>query len=219
MAKKERPQEDNTDNKTFIQEVDDALHQERLLAFWQRYRAVIIGAVILLFAAVAGKELYTNHTHDTAQQAVDAYITAMEDEDPAALAEIMDEKGPFSALAAIQVARLAREKGDTATAVAAYKAMTDNKNNPPTVRDMGRYYAALLLLDTNPAAAEAHLTPLTGAENNPFRLMALELMGHVLIEKGEPAAAIPFFEEVVADGAAPAALRSRADAALAKLTK
>lgn len=214
MAKKSAPapQED----KSFIAEVDAALHEERLHTFWKTYKVFIIGSIIALFALVAGKQAYISHQNSTAQAAADAYLAAKTAQNMPALTALAGSKSPYATLAALDAAQWQCENANLDAAVALYNTIINNPKNPEYIKDLGRYNAALTLLNTNPTAAEAYLTPITGGKG-PFRLSALELEAQILISKGEKATAETYYQEIVTNPTAPQSLRERAQQALAAL--
>lgn len=214
LAKKPAPAP--TENKTFISEVDDALREERLATFWARYKMLIIGAVIALFAFVAGKDLYTAHQHNKTQDFANIYAAAEQAEDLAALEDIAASNSPFAPLAAHRAAQISLDKGDTAAAVAQWDNMAANTAVPTFAQDLARFNAANILLTSAPEQAEKRLAPLLTA-NNPFRLSALELQAQILVARGEKASAAAFYEEIAGIASAPQTLRQRAQQALANL--
>lgn len=216
MAKKPTSPLPEDDNKTFITEVDDALREERLKHIWDSYKTVIIGGVILLFAVVAGKEILAAQRYSAAQEAANAYADAQAEENNDALAAISTSKSPFAPLAALDLADAARDAGDIPAAAAHYTSIAENKKLPVEIRDLGRYYAALVQLESDMTAAGEHLSKLTGG-NSPYRLSALELQARLFMAKGERATAATFYEEIAATVDAPSSLRQRAQQALANL--
>lgn len=216
MAKKQQPVAPTPENKTFINEVDDALREERLAAFWAKYKLFIIGGVVALFAFVAGKDLYASHQHKTAQAFANSYADAERAKDLTALTDIANSGSPFAPLAANNAAQLQLNAGNTAAAVALWDDVAANKNVLTFAQDLARFNAAGALLGSDTAAAEARLVPLL-VEGNAFRLSALELQARILMNRDEKASAAAFYEEIAGTATAPRSLKQRAEQALATL--
>ena len=111
----------------FLREVDEAMHQERLLAIWHRSKWFILAAVIGLVLAVAGLELAGDSgepqwLRDIAR--LNAALALMDQDAPAAKAQLEllaqsnydDMHGPAYAPALELLALLSQQAGDVAAA-------------------------------------------------------------------------------------------------------
>lgn len=216
MAKQSNQSNAPEEHKTFVQEVDSALREEKLRAVWQTYKTVIIGGVLLLFAGVAGKEWYGQYAYQQNQKDVNAYVDAAKVDTVEAYKSIVESESAYAPVAAIEAAKIALNEGRVTEAVALYNTIIESKGAPQFMKDLSHYYAALALMDNDITTAEKHAAVLTGGKS-VFQLSGMELQAQIYIQKGEKATAANFLERIMLDAAAPASLKQRAQQTLANL--
>lgn len=205
-----------------FRELEDEVRRDRALETWKKYQAWIIAAAVLIVFAAAGWRGYGAYREQQAQQSGARFQEAIEaaradkTEDANALLQGIETDGTagYRILArfrdAAVLATLDRDKG-----VAAYDALIGDAALAPALRDVARLRAGLLLADSlGREALQARLEPLL-APGNVFGPNARELLGLAALKAGDYEAAGRFFDEIVADRTAPAALRQRVDIYLA----
>src|SRR3546814_595324 len=153
-----------------MREVDEAVRQDQLLTFWQRFGRWIVAAVIIGLAAFAGW-LYWQHYTKTQSQAVSeemdkAISTAIGGGAPDAkeLDKLTQASQPgFRASALLVKAGTAARKGDSKVAIAAYKAMADDASLDRPYRDLALIRQPTLEFETLPPQPVVdQLKPLAG---------------------------------------------------------
>lgn len=206
-----------TDTTTaFLREVDEALHQERLLAVWHRSKWFILAAVVALVLAVAGREawdawsLHKARTHAAQWFAFTELKTDAEREKM--LPEILDEtRGGTRALALYAKANMQHEANAKAEA---YLELANDASEPQWLRDVARLNAALALMGSDAAAAKAQLEMLaqTNYEEiaSPAYGPALELLALLSQQAGDVTAARGYTLKLLQVPNLPADMRQRA---------
>lgn len=199
-----------------FQEVDDAVRQDDLKAWWARWGTYVVAAAVLAVVAVAGLVGWRQYDTSRLAAAGAAYSAAIAKIGPdtkAARAELeqqaADAPQPYRSLAALadaqlldtpeqQVAaliavapKLTPELSDLALAIAGYKSV-----------DLGK-------LDSMAGQFEA----MTGPER-PFRVSARELQALALVKKGDIKGARTIWEEIGKSTDAPPGAPQRAAAML-----
>lgn len=200
----------------FLREVDEAMHQERLLAIWHRSKWFILAAVIGLVLAVAGREawqawsLHKDRTHAAQWFAYTELKTDAEREK--ALPELLDDThGGTRALALYAKANMQHEARARADV---FLELAGDTGEPQWLRDIARLNAALALMDQDAASAKAQLELLaqTTYEDvpGPAYAPALELLALLSQQAGDVAAAKGYTLKLLQVPGLPADLRQRA---------
>ncbi len=156
-----------------LQDVDNMVRQERLLAIWQQYGNYIVGAVVAVIAAVA---LYQGQQawHQASARANTAALLQAADGPQAAtaLAVLATEKnGNTGAIARLLAAATLLEKGDREGAAALYLATRNDARVNKDLRDLATLNWVRLVMDRNdqkPADLLSALSPLMAQEALPF---------------------------------------------------
>jgi hypothetical protein len=200
-----------------FQEVDDAVRQDDIKAWWKRWGALAITAFVVLIVAAAGMIQWRKHQASEAAIAGAAYSAAIAKIGPdlkAARAELQQQARtaaePYRSLAALadtqlldtpeqQIAalielapKLRPEMSDLALAIAGYRSVDPGK------------------LD----AMSGQLEGMT-ALDRPFRLSARELQALALVKKGDLKGARAIWDILSKDTAAPSGIQQRTAAMLA----
>jgi hypothetical protein len=204
-------------SEAFMREVNEAVRQDQLLTFWQRYGRVTLAAIILGLAAFGGW-LYWQHHRKTQSEAVseqmDAVLTtAMGGGTPDAkqldALTSADQPG-YRAAALLTKAGLAARKGDTKGAIAAYAAMAADSSLDQPYRDLALIRQTALEFDTlKPQQIVDRLKPLA-VEGAPWFGSAGEMVALAYMKMGKPDLAGPMFAAMAKDTGVPDSIRSRA---------
>ena len=201
----------------FIREVDEEYRRERVLEIWRRFGALIVGAALLLVAAVGGWRYWQHQEGQRAEAAALRFDEAVQlsrggkgGEAEKAL-EDLAANGPagYRGLARFRLAaELAKDDGDKGAA--AYDALANDSALDSSLRDLARVRAAGLRIEAPGGAAaserglEAFATPA-----NPWRNSAREILGVAALKRGDFDAAGRWFDQIAADREAPSNLRAR----------
>lgn len=199
-----------------FQEIDDAVRQDDLKAWWTRYGTYVVGGVVVLIVAVAalvGWRQYEASRGAAASAAYTASLAKIGKDDAAARTELdLQAKSapePYRTLAALAAAQL---RGTADQDVAALLAVAPNL--PSELSDLAVVMAAFRGLDAGKAdELLARLEPLAGPDR-AFRVSVRELQAMVAARKGDTKTARAAWEEIAKDRAAPPGAQQRAQAML-----
>jgi hypothetical protein len=198
-------------------EVDEEVRREQLKKLWERYNNLIIGAAILVVAAVGAWRGYEYWQARKAAEAGAAFEVAQKLADEGKHTEAEEAFGKLAAQGTSGYRLLARmrqaaELGatDPKAGVAAYDAIA-GEPGPALIRELATIRAAFLLLDTAKLdEMTQRLEPLTQTEG-AFRHTARELLALSAWRNGDAAAARKWAEAAADDPLAPQGVRSRVE--------
>lgn len=205
-------------NDSFIREVNEEIRQEKMKAFSRRFGPILGAIAVLIILATVGWVAWDRWQKAEAGASGDQFISALElasegklDEAQTALQTIeADGHGNYPTLAALRLAGITAEKGDTAAAVQQFDAIAAKTDAPAIVRDMARLRAGLLLVDTGSYEdVSSRVEPLT-ADTNAMRHIAREALALSAYKAGRTADAQNLFEQIGNDSEAPGNVRGRA---------
>ncbi|KKW89390.1 tetratricopeptide repeat protein [Sphingobium chungbukense] len=204
-------------SEAFMREVDEAVRQDQLLTFWQRFGRWIVASVVIGLAVFAGW-LYWQHYTKTQSQAVSEQMdkviaTAVGGGTPDAkeLDTLTQASQPgFRASALLVKAGTAARKGDSKAAIAAYKAMADDGSLDQPYRDLALIRQTTLEYESlAPQQVVDRLKPLA-VEGAPWFGSAGELVAIAYMKMRKPDLAGPLFAAMAKDKNVPQSIRSRA---------
>lgn len=204
-------------SEAFLREVDEAVRQDQLLTFWERYGRWVLGAVVVGLA-LFGAWLYWQHYSKQQSDAVSEDYAKLLDSaagggtpDAKALDTLADASQPgFAAAAQLVKAGVAARKGDGKTAIAAYKAMAADTKLDQPYRDLALVRQTALEFDSMaPQQIVDRLKPLA-VEGAPWFGSAGEMVAIAYMKMRKPDLAGPIFAAMAKDENVPASIRSRA---------
>jgi hypothetical protein len=204
-------------SEVFMREVDEAVRQDQLLTFWQRYGRLLLAAIVLGLAAFGGW-LYWQHHVKTQSEAtseqVDAVLAAAiggGTPDAKTLDALTQADQPgYRAAALLTKAGVASRKGDTKGAVAIYAAMAADSSLDQPYRDLALIRQTALEFDSlKPRQVVDRLKPLA-VEGAPWFGSAGELVALAYVKMGKSDLAGPLFAAMAKDPGVPESIRSRA---------
>lgn len=203
--KPEEQQQDRT-TEAFLREVDEAIHEEKLLNFWRKWRGVMIGFIVLLFLTVGGTEAYLRWTENQQQEAAAKLYQATDE--PQLMNELLQSNvAGIRLLAHVQQAEQHVAAGEIDKAVNLYE--TAALDAPERLQYLLKYYAALATAQDDPSAADSRLAQLD-VSANPFRASALTLQAELLEQQGDRATALTVWEKLLTLENVSASQRERA---------
>lgn len=209
-------------DESFFQEVEEAVRQDRYLAFIRKWGVWIVAALAAVLLGVAGWRFYQSWQASAARTQSEAHIEArklIEGADPAAAAaafEQLSKQGPraYRVMAMMERAEALVARGDLDGARAQFDAAAEAARDP-VMRDTARLRAAYIVAETQDfAALRARLEPIIEA-GGPISYPARELLGVEAWEAGELDLARATLENLQLAFEAPEPVRQRAQLALA----
>lgn len=204
-------------SEAFMREVDDAVRQDQLLGFWQRYGKALVALIVIGLALFAGW-LYWQHDSRTRSEATseqaDALIQTVEGggtADPKQMDALADAgQAGYSATGQLLKAGVAARKGDSKAAIAAYARMAADDGLDRPYRDLALIRQTALEFETlQPQQVVDRLKPLA-VEGAPWFGSAGELTAIAYMKMRKPDLAGPIFAAIAKDEGAPGSIRSRA---------
>ncbi len=189
----------NTESDSFINEVSEEVRKDRLFAYWKKYGPFAIGGIVLILAATA----WFNYKRDAELEAARAtggkFVDIAQGEPTAeAYADLAAELPADSAVIARLHAASALEADDPAAATAAYKEIADDLEADTIYRNAARIAAARIGEGLDLDTRLSLLSPAT-EPGAPFRLLALETRGVLLIVSGDAEAGRADLQAVLDD--------------------
>jgi hypothetical protein len=205
-------------------EVDEEVRREQLKKLWEKYSLYIIGAALLIIAAVGGWRGYQYLEAKKAAEIGDAFNKAIElseqgkhSEAEAAFADIAG-KAPYGyrTLARFRAAGEAASR-DPKAAAKMFDDIAADRSVGPDLQALARLRAAGLLVDSASYAEMKQRLEADTAPGDTFRHSARELLALSAWRANDAAAARQWLDMIALDGDTPPGLRSRAEALQALL--
>jgi len=199
----------------FFREVDEEVRRERAMAFWKRWGGPLIAVALIVVAAVGGwrywEYIETQRAHQASAQLFEAQ-QMIADGNRASGIEMLEElaaegSGNVAMLARFRMAAAQGEQS-AARGAEAFDALADDGSVPRSMRDLAALRAALLRIDSDPAAAAAAMEQIATPEN-AYRHSAREALGLAALRRGDYDAAGRWFDQMAADPETPSGLRNR----------
>ncbi len=210
------------DTDSFVQEVDESLRQDRLVALLKKYGPWLIGAFVVFVLAVLGWQLWRDQQLNAARAEAERFSAALEMvqagnlDGAKAEFERLSNRGPaaYRAMALMQHAAILAEQGDLDGAVAGFDAAAERANDP-IMRQSAQLRAAYIAAETQDFdAMRARLQPIIDADTR-LSYLARELLAVQAWKGGQLDVARDQLENLTLAFDAPEAVRQRAQVALA----
>lgn len=128
-----------------LSEIDGALWQDKVMGFWSKYKAMIIGGILAIIITTAAISFYKNHKSAQEKKMTGALLSIMIDQDrdttslKDALINFADQGQTgnkpnkkddiYQSMARLNAALIALDNGDTQEAHAQYTTLISQKNN------------------------------------------------------------------------------------------
>jgi hypothetical protein len=205
-------------------EVDEEVRREQLKKLWDKYSLFIIGAALLVVAAVGGWRGYQYLEAKKAAEAGNAFNRAIELSEQGKHAEAEAAFADLAAKAPSGYRTLARFRAageaagrDPKAGAKMFDDIAADRSISPDLQALARLRAAGLLVDSaSYAEIKQRLEPET-APGATFRHSARELLALSAWRANDSAAARQWLDMIALDGDTPPGLRSRAEALQALL--
>ncbi len=207
----------DTQNESFLKEVDENLRRDRMRDFAKSYGKWLVAGLVLFLAAVAGWIYWQDHkqrkaagqSEELAAIFTDIGANRLNNAKPRLQALENTDNAIVRASALLTQAAIALEANDRSTALAKYKALSDD-DLPEIYQQLGLVRATALEFDAiKPAEVIARMQPLAKA-GEPWFGAAGELTAMAYLKQGQKQPAARLFAAIAADRSAPETVRSRA---------
>jgi hypothetical protein len=202
----------------FIREVDEELRREQVTTIWRRYGRVMLVAVVVALAALAGFLFWKSHHQGQAGAAGEQLVKALNDIDsgnqPAAQASLKALTGSsydgYSAAARFTEAALLLQKNDAKGAAAAYKAIAADAGVAEPFRQLALIRQTAAEFDTLPPAEVVTRMKPYAVPDSPWYGSAGEMTAIALLRQGRTPEAAAQFAALARNKAVPETIRLRA---------
>ncbi len=203
----------------FIREVDEDLRHQQLVSLWKKYGVYIIGTavgVILFVAVFQGYGKYMESRYAEQALAYGEMLKTLEQGETAKALEQLNALETsavegYQILAAFKKADILLKEGDKMAAVSALDALAASGDVDQVYRDLARFQAATMLIDTATYGdIKARLDPLT-REGNTWQFLALEMLAMSALRNGDSAEAREVLTSLVENLETPATIKLRAE--------
>lgn len=209
------------ENESFFQEVDESLQQDRMLAFAKRWGPWLIGAFLLVLAAIGGWQLWEGYQRNAAREHSVQYEAAQRMaregnlEGAKAEFERLSDVGPqhYRVMARLEHAAILEAEGDLEAALNEFDAAAEAARDP-VMKQSAQMRAAYIAAETQDfAALQARLQPLIDSETR-ISFLARELLAIEAWEAGQNDLARTTLENLTLAFDAPEGVQQRAQVAL-----
>lgn len=204
--KKQLPDEAEKIQQAILErEVEEELQKERLMNFWKKYRAVIVGGIILIIGITAGTEIYRSWLNKTRlaesdkfEQAVLLNYTGDEKQSMELYQQLATSaKTGYKYLAQMRLAQNAFAHNDNTAAVNYLRSIMNDSGAPTELRDVSRLSIVGNQIGIAPAAElQKELQPLLD-QPNAFYSSAVELQAILLLEQKKIAEAADVLNKAI----------------------
>lgn len=199
-------------------EVDEDLRRDRAERLWKAYGRYVIALAVAIVLATGAWAWWTDHQRRQSAAEGERFFGAlasldMDNPGPtiAALDDLRrDAKSGFRVIALLHEAGLKARARDIAGALALYDGIAADSAVAQEFRDAATVLAALVLVESRPAAEiDTRLAKLSAA-GSPWRFSALEISAAAALREGTAQRARDLYARIADDPAAPQGLRARA---------
>ncbi len=202
-----------SNNESFIDEVSEAVRQDRLYAMFRKYGWIAILAVVVIVGGAAWREYSLARDTANARAEGDAILAAMEKTTPEerqAAFDAMPAGRNGAVVAELLAASVDVGAGDLEGAATRLEAIAADPLMPQIYRDLATLKAVMTRgTSMEPTARIAALQPVAVA-GRPFRLLANEQIALAQLDAGDSESAIATLNAIVEDAEVSQSLRDRA---------
>ncbi|MGL4238917.1 tetratricopeptide repeat protein [Tabrizicola sp.] len=195
---------------SFIEEVTEEVRRDRLFRLFRKYGWIGVVAILALVGGTAWTEWSKAREAARAQAFGDALIDAMDQGAPEERREALAAVPADAEQAAIVQLILASDPDeDKAATLAALEKVANDATLPVGYRDLAVLRRVLVGQADLPLADRRTALQGIAAPGRPYRVLAEEQLGYLLIEEGKPDEAIAALTALMQDQEASGPLRAR----------
>ena len=187
-----------------LDEIKEDLHEERIQQLWKNYGSWLVGGVVIILASTAGGVAWQSWSASKQADYASTYAKALSleserIEESIQLLEALSERSTgFSFLAKFHLASQALKAGDRSQAQTHLHGVEKMGHLDPLYRDLAKLMSLYIGLESlDPHEGLKEVDSLT-EEKNPWRYLALELKGLLLMKKKDYALAQATFDSLAA---------------------
>jgi len=199
-----------------FQEVDEAVRQDELKAWWKRWGGWVMAGVVAAVVVVAGLVGWRHYQvteREKASAAYSAAVAQIASDKAAAVAALgkqaADAPEPYRSLATLVLAQLSDSSQKQAAALEALAPRLS-----PELSDLALILAAYRSVDDGKLEGLAGQIEALTAPERPFRVSARELQALAALGKSDVKTARDLWQEILRDPSAPPGEQQRAQAML-----
>lgn len=207
---------------SFIQEVDERVREDKVMAFFKRWGVLLAIVVGVGIAGVAGWQWWKSYQVSTARSQADAYAAAQQLardgnlDDAKTAFENLGNEGPrtYRVMAQMERAAVLEAQGDLQGALAGFDAAAEAASDP-IMKRTAQMRAAYIVAETQDFdAVRARLAPIIEG-GGQIGMLAQELLAVEAWEAGDLTLARQTLDAISLAFDAPESVRQRAQVALA----
>lgn len=194
-----------------MNEIDDDLRNQKLVAFWKENGSWIIGGAVLAVIMTAGMTFWHGYSAEKNTAATQALLSAVVTDDAQKISDFAATTDKnHAAIARFAAAARFLEKGENGKADALYSEIADMSGLDRSWKDLATLLSVRNRFDTGaPPELRAELDKLTG-KKGVWRFSAIEMQALLHAREGDNAKAAALLAEISASANAPVDVRTRA---------
>jgi hypothetical protein len=198
-----------------FREVEEDVRRERIEKLWKAYGNYALGALVLLFAGIAGWQVWERHEAQERARVSDQFVAAQRITNPQTAASAFADIARTAPKGYAELARLSEAgamlvSGQTAPAINLYKQIAKDDNGP--IGAVARLRAAWAMADTASRTELADLVKVLDQPKSPWRQNAQEVLAYADYRAMDRKGAQAKYAILAADPESPDSLRRRAQA-------
>ncbi len=205
-------------NDAFLREVDEELGYDRLMGFIRNYGRLVLIAIGVALAGLAGGMWWQSHQTDVAGQQGEQLTAALKDLSSGNQAAVAAKLKPladtgndgYRASAKLLAASMAQDKGDLPTAIAGFKALAADTSVDQNWRDVALVRQTAAEYDTLAPDVVIDRLKLLSQPGKPWFGTAGEMVGMAYLKQNKPDQAGKLFAQIAQDKTVPQSIAGRA---------
>ncbi len=196
-----------------FREVEEDVRREKLEKLWKAYGNYVMAALVLLFAGIAGWQVWERHDAQERAKVSDAFIAAQRITNPQTAASTFADIARTAPRGYAELARLSEAgamiaSGQAGPAIDLYKQIAKDDNGP--IGAVARLRAAWATADTASRKDLADLVKPLDQPGSPWRQSAQEVLAYADYRAMDTKGALAKYTILAADPESPDSLRRRA---------
>lgn len=212
MTRRNRKKEENIqDVNKLMQEIEDTMHVDNMLAMWNAYKLHIIGSIAGLFIAVTAWQWYSSAYETGLKNQSNALWALQQDVDtkPEKYNQLVEEGSEgYSSYAAFNKAQSYLQQNKHQEALNMYNGMAASSEE---FADLAQLNKASILLDKDILKGQEILNDLIKSES-PFMLSVKELLAISFEKQGKAETALKLYENLAVNPMLPNGMKMRVQA-------